>query len=106
MAEGMQRANRKAINSARELAKQRSSKRGSPDSASELKREARKRDLMTMSTRNWKGGDVYSPHDLSLVEIRRWKGRTRPEVDVFDTLALDPLGEWKVSGFTGCSQPV
>ena len=98
MAEALQETNKTAISSnaaLQNLAYQRSSQRNR-DTATQLKREERKRDLQTMSMRNWRGGDVYSPHDLSLVEIRRWKGRMKPEVDVFDTLALNPLSEWKV----------
>ena len=93
MAQGLQEKTTGAMNY---LASQRGGHKGSLDSATGIRRESRKRDLQTMSTRNWRSGDVYSPHDLSLVEIKRWKGRTRPEVDVFDQLALNPITEWKV----------
>ena len=98
MAQAMHAKNHKALQS---LAQQRQQPQNAIDSANAIKRETRKRDLQIMSTRNWRNGDVYSPHDLSLVEIKRWKGKTRPEVDVFDTLALNPISEWKVRVILG-----
>jgi len=52
-------------------------------------------DLSRQISRRWKAGDVYAPHDLSAVEMAKWKSRGRPERDVFDVLALDPLEEYK-----------
>lgn len=49
--------------------------------------------------RRWKTGDVYAPHDLSEVEMKKWKKRGKPAVDVFDVLELDPLVEYRVSVF-------
>jgi small subunit ribosomal protein S18 len=54
------------------------------------------RDLTKQITRRWRAGDVYAPHDLSPVEMMKWRKRGKPQTDVFDVLELDPLVEWKV----------
>lgn len=54
------------------------------------------RDLEGQQSRRWKQGDVYAPHDLSSVEMRKWKRRGRPTTDAFDALAMNPLNEYKV----------
>lgn len=47
----------------------------------------------------WKVGDIYAPHDLTGAETSKWRkrGNPTPTTDAFDTLALDPLKEYKVS---------
>jgi len=52
-------------------------------------------DLSRQISRRWKAGDVYAPHDLSPVEMAKWKKRGRPEYDVFDVLDLKPMEEYK-----------
>lgn len=49
--------------------------------------------------RRWRAGDVYAPHDLSGVEMSKWKKRGKVTRDVFDVVAFDPLatGSYKVS---------
>lgn len=47
--------------------------------------------------RDWKVGDVYAPHDLSGAEMRKWATKKKPDKDVFDILAIDPLSLYKVS---------
>ena len=54
------------------------------------------KDLEQQMNRTWKSGDVYSPRDLSWYENRKWKGKIRPQKDVFDALAINPLDEYKV----------
>lgn len=54
-------------------------------------------DLSRQISRRWKAGDVYAPHDLSGVEMRKWRGRGKPEYDVFDMLDMNPVNEYKVS---------
>ena len=56
-------------------------------------------------------GDVYAPHDLSSVEMQKWrrpvrpgdelryKGKRREWGDTFDALAIEPVKEYKVRGF-------
>ena len=53
-------------------------------------------DLSKQITRRWKAGDVYAPHDLSEVEMAKWKTRGRPLYDVFDVLDLNPLDHYRV----------
>lgn len=62
----------------------------------ELKNHKLASDLTKQISRRWKAGDVYAPHDLSPVEMQKWKQRGRPERDVVDVLKLDVLGEYKV----------
>ena len=66
-------------------------------------------ELERQQTRRWKVGDVYAPHDLSSVEMQKWKwpiklgsvlegkGKRRKWGDTFDVLGVDPVGEYKVS---------
>ena len=49
-----------------------------------------------MQHRNWKAGDVYAPHDLSHQELKKWRSRNAREKDVFDSLNINPIHEWKV----------
>ncbi|KAI9724911.1 MAG: hypothetical protein M1812_000187 [Candelaria pacifica] len=53
------------------------------------------RDLEKQKHRRWKQGDVYAPHDLSSVEMQKWRRRGRPTTDAFDALAMNPLHEYK-----------
>lgn len=46
--------------------------------------------------RRWKAGDVYAPHDLSGVEMRKWKMRQKPTHDIFDVLAFNPEEHYRV----------
>lgn len=54
-------------------------------------------DLSKQISRRWKAGDVYAPHDLSAVEMGKWKSRGRPTHDVFDVLDFNPLEHYRVS---------
>ncbi|MCJ1366189.1 hypothetical protein MMC16_005315 [Acarospora aff. strigata] len=51
--------------------------------------------LQKLATRRWKAGDVYAPHDLSAIEMKKWKRGGRPTTDSFDALAMNPLNEYK-----------
>lgn len=53
-------------------------------------------DLARQMTRNWKDGDVYAPHDLSEVEMIKWRQPKRPSRDIIDMLGLNPLDHYKV----------
>lgn len=48
---------------------------------------------------NWKLGDLYTPHDLSLVEVRKRGTFRPPNQDAFDVLSINPLLEYKVTYF-------
>lgn len=57
----------------------------------------RAKSLEKYQTRQWREGDIYSPHDLSPAEMKKWtqpKGKTE---DVFDILGINPIHEYKVS---------
>lgn len=64
--------------------------------AESLDKAGRARDLEKLQVRRWKAGDVYAPHDLSSVEMQKWRKRHRSTTDVFDALAINPLHEYKV----------
>lgn len=54
------------------------------------------RSLAFQLRREWKVGDVYAPHDMSPAEMKKWAKKERPDRDVFDILAVDPLSLYKV----------
>lgn len=64
--------------------------------SAELEKMGRARDLERQISRKWKAGDVYAPHDLSGVEMQKWRKRRTGGRDVFDLLGINPLGEYKV----------
>ena len=47
-------------------------------------------------TRDWKAGDIYSPHDLSPSEMKKWRKKHSPPTDAFDALSINPLHQYKV----------
>lgn len=56
-------------------------------------------------SRKWKVGDVYAPHDLTGVEMAKWKKlrrKSKSNVDVVDLLGIDPRQHYKV-GWAHCS---
>lgn len=62
----------------------------------ELEKHKMAQDLNRMITRRYKAGEVYAPHDLSPVEMQKWRRRGNPERDVFDALDMNPIEEYKV----------
>jgi small subunit ribosomal protein S18 len=52
--------------------------------------------LARQITRRFRAGDVYAPHDLSEVEMAKWKKRDRPQQDVFDVLDFKPMDHYRV----------
>ena len=66
--------------------------------------------------RPWKKGDVYSPHDLTPVEMKKWRRKNALPKDAFDATAINPIDEWKVGrypvlsaamrGINWCPEPV
>jgi len=46
-------------------------------------------------TRDWKAGDIYSPHDLSPSEMKKWRKKYSPSTDAFDALSINPLHQYK-----------
>lgn len=68
------------------------------DTQAQLERIQLRKDMEQQMTRRWKAGDVYAPHDLSGVEMQKWKTTKRaPSRDVFDALGVDPRKLYKVS---------
>lgn len=62
----------------------------------EMKSISERGDLARQSTRRWKEGEAYAPHDLSFNEMIKWKKPKQPTKDVFDLLGLNPLDHYKV----------
>lgn len=60
------------------------------------KAQGESRALEKFQTREWKAGDIYSPHDLSPAEMKKWGKRKGPSRDAFDALNMDPLSLYKV----------
>ncbi|RSL87923.1 hypothetical protein CEP51_001962 [Fusarium floridanum] len=52
-------------------------------------------DFLRQMPRRWEAGDVYSPHDLSPVEMQKWRKRSVRNVDVVDALGISPLDMYK-----------
>lgn len=65
-------------------------------SRTEVDRHALNVAIERQQFRRWKPGDVYAPHDLSSVEMRKWSKRRGVQGDVFEALDLDPRSEYKV----------
>jgi small subunit ribosomal protein S18 len=66
------------------------------DGIEELRNHNMAVDLSKQITRRWKAGDVYAPHDLSSVEMAKWKKRDKPSRDAFDILDLNPIDHYRV----------
>ena len=62
----------------------------------DVQKNNRALDLERQIHRKWKAGDVYAPHDLSSIEMDKWRKRRPRERDVFDQLGINPLHEYKV----------
>jgi small subunit ribosomal protein S18 len=77
--------------------KERESGQLSLTGSKEIENLKRGQDLSRQITRRWKAGDVYAPHDLSAVEMAKWKNRGRPTHDVFDVLDFKPMEHYRVS---------
>ena len=63
----------------------------------EIERRDNVKGLEKQRLRRWKVGDVYSPHDLSPAEMRKWGTRQSSKVDAFAALGINPIDEYKVS---------
>ncbi|KAI9647781.1 hypothetical protein NHQ30_004169 [Ciborinia camelliae] len=56
--------------------------------------------------RRWRAGDVYAPHDLSGIEMAKWKKRGKVTRDVFDVVAFDPIAMGSYKNFSIMSEYV
>lgn len=61
-----------------------------------LRNQKMSTDFLRQMPRRWEVGDVYSPHDLSPVEMQKWRKRSVRNVDVVDALGISPLDMYKV----------
>lgn len=53
-------------------------------------------DYLKQMPRRWDAGDVYSPHDMSPIEMQKWRRRSPRKDDVVDVLGIRPLDMYKV----------
>ncbi|KAH6891420.1 ribosomal protein S18 [Thelonectria olida] len=60
-----------------------------------LKNQQVSNDYLRQMPRRWMPGDVYSPHDLSPIEMQKWRKRSLRDVDVVDALGFNPLDMYK-----------
>ncbi|KAF4630429.1 hypothetical protein G7Y89_g7714 [Cudoniella acicularis] len=65
--------------------------------AADLEQHKKTVGLGRQLTRKFKAGDVYAPHDLSSIEMEKYRKRQRPHLDCFDVLGLNPLDHYRVS---------
>ncbi|KAI9167779.1 ribosomal protein S18 [Paramyrothecium foliicola] len=65
------------------------------------------KDYLKQMPRTWAVGDVYSPHDMSPVEMQKWRRRSKRTGDVIDALGIRPLDMYTnfslISDFTSSS---
>jgi small subunit ribosomal protein S18 len=61
-----------------------------------LKNQKMSGDYLRQMPRRWQAGDVYSPHDLSPIEMQKWRKRSVRNSDVIDALGIKPLDMYKV----------
>ncbi|KAJ4366553.1 hypothetical protein N0V95_000220 [Ascochyta clinopodiicola] len=67
-----------------------------PTQTREMIESERRSQFQRQMYRKWQPGDVYSPHDLSGAEQKKWKfGRKKPQSDAFDVLGINPINEYK-----------
>lgn len=57
-------------------------------------------DYVKQMPRRWRTGEVYAPHDLSPLEMEKWRRQKTVTVDVVDLLGINPLDHYRVC-FTG-----
>ncbi|KAK9413106.1 hypothetical protein SUNI508_12091 [Seiridium unicorne] len=65
----------------------------------ELRSKAVQEDYMRQMPRRWALGDLYAPHDLSPVEMKKWRSITTVERDLVDLLGLKPLDMYRNFSF-------
>ncbi|KAG5658233.1 hypothetical protein KAF25_007184 [Fusarium avenaceum] len=60
-----------------------------------LKNQKMSNDFLKQMPRRWQAGDVYSPHDLSPIEMQKWRKKSVRNNDVIDALGINPLDMYK-----------
>ncbi|KAI0514523.1 ribosomal protein S18 [Xylaria bambusicola] len=61
----------------------------------DLSTRSRNADYMRQLPRRWRTGDVYSPHDMSISEVDKWRKTTARKQDLVDLLGLRPLDMYR-----------
>jgi hypothetical protein len=61
-----------------------------------MRNQKNSNDYLKQMPRRWDAGDVYSPHDMSPVEMQKWRKRSPRGGDVIDALGIRPLDMYKV----------
>ncbi|KAB8295259.1 hypothetical protein EYC80_007170 [Monilinia laxa] len=98
--------NRKALRD-EEIRRRNAYNRANPQTAAQDQATFTTRTELTKQIhRRWKAGDVYAPHDLSGVEMAKWKKRGKVTRDVFDVVAFDPLATGSYKNFSIMSEYV
>ncbi|KEZ40703.1 hypothetical protein SAPIO_CDS8641 [Scedosporium apiospermum] len=54
-------------------------------------------EYLAQMPRHWREGDVFTPHDLSGNEMKKWRRNAPKTVDVFDVTGVNPLDHYRVS---------
>ncbi|KAF2859523.1 ribosomal protein S18 [Piedraia hortae CBS 480.64] len=77
-------------------------KRAADEAMADFQRQYTRQDLDYQMKRKWRGGDVYSPRDLSGYEMAKWKRaprQPRPTArsgpDVLDVAGIRPIDHYK-----------
>ncbi|KAJ0307148.1 hypothetical protein COL5a_003159 [Colletotrichum fioriniae] len=52
-------------------------------------------DYVKQMPRRWRTGEVYAPHDLSPLEMEKWRRQKTVTVDVVDLLGINPLDHYR-----------
>ncbi|OAQ61744.1 ribosomal protein S18 [Pochonia chlamydosporia 170] len=65
------------------------------ESIEALRNSKNSADYLKQMPRRWESGDVYSPHDLSPVEMQKWRKRSPRSSDIVDALGIRPLDMYK-----------
>ncbi|KAM0250729.1 hypothetical protein ACHAQJ_008484 [Trichoderma viride] len=60
-----------------------------------MRNQKNSNDYLKQMPRRWEAGDVYSPHDMSPVEMQKWRKRSPRGGDVIDALGIRPLDMYK-----------
>ncbi|KAL7795943.1 ribosomal protein S18 [Trichoderma ceciliae] len=60
-----------------------------------MRNQKNSNDYLKQMPRRWDAGDVYSPHDMSPVEMQKWRKRSPRGGDVIDALGIRPLDMYK-----------
>ncbi|QSZ36833.1 hypothetical protein DSL72_006716 [Monilinia vaccinii-corymbosi] len=90
-----------------QLRKQQAFNRANPQSAAQEQASYTTRaELTAQIHRRWRAGDVYAPHDLTGLEMAKWKKRGKVTTDVFDVVAFNPIAMGSYKNFSIMSEYV